>query len=159
MFVIKKRKEGKFKTDNSLKEFYEEYRRGKLSYNYKIYSEVIREFNLLIIDKLISEARTLKLPYNLGYLGVIKYEVNFDLENQKNWLVNYAKSKELGHIVYHDEPFRYRWYWDKQNMKLKGKRYYKFIPSRFSQREIAANKLRNPNIDYYTKLSIREDDK
>jgi len=164
MFKVKKRKEGKFKTDNSLKEFYQEYtrqadNRQRLSYNYNIYSEVLREFNLLVIKNVIEEARTLKLPYNLGYIGIIKYEVNFDPAKINTWKVNYAKSKELGHIVYHEEPFRYRWYWDKHSVKLKGKRFYKFIPSRFAQRQIKANKLNNPKMDYYTKLSISEDGK
>ena len=164
MFTIKKRKKGKFKTDNSLKEFYKEYsrqadNRGRLSYNYTIYSVVIKEFNLLLIDKIVKEARTLKLPYNLGYLGIIKYEVNFDPENINKWKVNYAKSKELGYIVYHDDPFRYRWYWDKSSVKLKGKRFYKFIPSRDCQRLIKANKLLNSKMDYYSKLSITDDGK
>ena len=43
MFKVTKRKEGKFKTDNSLKEFYQEYirqadNRQRLSYNYNILS-------------------------------------------------------------------------------------------------------------------------
>lgn len=164
MFKVKKRTEGKYKTDNSLKEFYTEYsraadNRGRLSYTYSIYSDVIKEFNKLLIEKIISEAKTFKIPYNLGYLGIIKYDVNFDPENIKNWKVNYAESKKLGYIVYHDDKERYKWCWLKTGLKLKGKRFYKFLPSRDAQRAIAKYKSENPNMDYYGKLSFTEDGK
>lgn len=164
MFTIKKRGAGKFKTNNTIKEFYKEYEKQALSnkrkpVEYSLYNDVIKSFNYTVLNKLIAEARTFKLPYNLGYLGIIKYQVDFDPNKINKWKVNYAESKKLGYIVYHDEPFRYRWYWDKNSVSLKGKRFYKFIPSRMAHRTIKANKVLNPGMDYYTRLSITDDGK
>ncbi len=156
-FKTVKRSEGKHKKDLSTKNFYKDYCRASLNnkripIDYNIYYKVIREFNLRLRDKIITEARTFKMPYKLGHLGIIKYEVNFDPEKIKNWKVNYGESKKQGVIIYHDQPYRYKWKWDKSKLKLTGKKYYKFTPARDTSRAIAKQLKDNPGFDYYERI-------
>lgn len=152
-----KRNKGKVTADISLAEFYLEYCRmenvkNRTPKEYKIYSAVLKDVNKAIAD-LCLQGETVKLPYNLGKLGIIKYEVNFNPEKQNIWKVDYKRSKELGMIVYFDDPYRYKWKWNKNDVKLVGKKWYKFLPLRQNSRAIAKAIKENPKLDYYTKLS------
>lgn len=155
-FKNTKRTKGKHTKDLSSKDFYKEYCRTsktRTPVDYTVYYKVIRAFNTRLQEKLITEASSFKMPYNLGYLGIIKYEVNFDIEKIKKWKVNYAESKKQGIIVYYDQPFRYAWKWDKRKLKLTGKKYYTFKPCREASRNIAKHVKENKGFDYYEKLS------
>ena len=152
-----KRNKGKVKADVALAEFYSEYCRmeevkGRTPKDYKTYSKILKEVNKAIVD-LCLKGETVKFPYNLGKLGIIKYEVDFNPEKQNIWKVDYKKSKELGMIVYFDSPYRYKWKWNKNEVNLIGKRWYKFLPLRQNSRAIAQIIRENPKLDYYTKLS------
>ena len=123
-FKVTKRTEGKFKKDLCTKDFYKDYCRAsfnnkRIPVDYAVYYKVIRAFNKGIQSKIVKEAASFKMPYNLGYLGIIKYDVNFDIDNIKGWRVNYGESKKQGMLVYYDQPFRYKWKWDKTKLKLK----------------------------------------
>lgn len=152
------RSKGKYTKDLSTKNFYKDYCRAsfnnkRIPVDYAIYYKIIRDFNSRLVDKLVTEAKSFKMPYRLGYLGIIKYDVKFDIENIKTWKVNYGESKKQGRIIYYDQPFRYKWRWDKTGLKLKGKRYYKFTPCRTASRQIPKHLNANPGFDYYRLLS------
>ena len=150
-----KRSEGKFKKDLSTKDFYKDYCRAsfnnkRIPVDYSVYYKVIRAANKLIKDKIVTEAKTLELPYNLGVLGITKYEVEFNIDNIKAWRVNYGESRKKGLLVYYDQPFRYKWKWEKSKLRLVGKRYYKFTACRDASRSIASHLAKNKGFDYYT---------
>lgn len=160
-FKTVKRTEGKFKKDLSTKNFYKDYCRAsfnnkRIPVDYAVYYKVIREFNKVLRDKIVKNASSFKMPYNLGYLGIIKYEVNFDIKKLKNWKVNYGESKKQGTIIYYDQPFRYKWKWDKSKLKLTGKKFYKFTPCRKASRAIPEHLKSNPGFDYYELLSRKQ---
>lgn len=157
-FKVTKRTEGKFKKDLSTKDFYKDYCRAsfnnkRIPVDYNIYYKVIRAFNSRLQTKIVENAESFKMPYNLGYLGIIKYQVNFDIDKIKKWKVNYGESKKQGMIIYYDQPFRYKWKWDKTKLKLTGKKYYKFTPCRQASRSITNHIKNNPGFDYYEILS------
>lgn len=152
-----KRGLGKNKIDISNPEFYEEYKRFELSKNkivhpIQLYRKVIDSFNKKLVENIILNNETFEFPYKLGYLGIIKYEVIFDLNNKNLWKVDYKKSKEIGQIVYFDQPYRYKWKWDKFK-KLKGKRWYRFQPSRNASRSITKALNNNKSLDYFEKVT------
>ncbi len=160
-FKVTKRTEGKFKKDLCTKDFYKDYCRAsfnnkRIPVDYTVYYKVIRAFNKVLQRKVITEAGSFKMPYNLGYLGIIKYEVSFDIENIKGWRVNYGESKKQGMLVYYDQPFRYKWKWDKSKLKLTGKKYYKFQPCREASRTITKHLKSNPGFDYYSELTRKQ---
>ena len=162
-FKVTKRTEGKYTKDLSTKDFYKDYCRAsfnnkRIPVDYAVYYKVVRSFNKVLQRKVVTEAGSFKMPYNLGYLGITKYEVNFDIDKLKNWKVNYGESKKKGMLVYYDQPFRYKWKWDKTKLKLTGKKYYKFTPCRDASRSIAKHISNTPGFDYYELLSKKQND-
>lgn len=160
-FKKTKRTEGKFKKDLCTKDFYKDYCRAsfnnkRIPVDYAVYYKVVRAFNKSLQEKIVSQAGAFKMPYNLGYLGIIKYDVNFDIAKVKNWKVNYGESKKQGTIIYYDQPFRYKWKWDKAKLKLTGKKYYKFTPCREASRAIPKQLNSHPGFDYYSILSRKQ---
>lgn len=139
----------------SLRDFYNYYKDNckKKNIKYKTYSEyskLLKEFNLRVRDKLIYEAETLTLPFRLGNLYIKKFEVSYEIDNQKNWRIDFKKSKELGHKVYFGSPYGYRWSWNKRNCIVKGKKFYTFKPCRTASRLIA-DAINNKKLDFYNK--------
>lgn len=160
-FKVKKRTNGKYTKDLSTKDFYKDYCRAsfnnkRIPVDYAIYYRVVRAFNKALQSKIVTEAGSFKMPYNLGYLGIIKYDVNFDIDKLKNWKVNYGESKKQGLLVYYDQPFRYKWKWDKSKLKLTGKKYYKFQPCREASRAIPEHIRNTPGFDYYSQLARKQ---
>ncbi len=157
-FKQTKRTKGKFTKDLCTKDFYKDYCKAsfnnkRIPVDYAIYYKVIRAFNKSLQSKIVEDAASFKMPYNLGYLGIVKYDVAFDIDKLKNWKVNYGESKKQGRLVYYEQDFRYKWKWDKRKLKLVGKKYYKFTPCREASRSIAKHIKTNPGFDYYEILS------
>jgi len=123
-------------------------RRGKTPESYDIYTQVLKDANKLIRDKIVFESETLDLPYRLGKLSIIKFENKFDPEKQYKWKVDFKKSKELGYTVYYGSPYGYRWKWNKSKAVVTGKMYYRFTPVRDASRLIA-KAIKEHNIDYF----------
>lgn len=137
----------------TLKDFYNLYcskseKKGRQPIDYKTFSSVMKDFNLLLRDKIVYKSERVMLPYKMGELYIRKFEVNYDPEKQYAWKVNYKASKEAGTRIYHGEPFGYGWKWNKSPVRLKGKRYYSFKPCRKASRLIA-DAVKNKNVDYY----------
>jgi len=151
------RTQGKLNSDIGLSDFYEEYKReaevkGRGITDYKVYTSIVKDFNKILSEKIVFNCLTYPLPYKLGLLGVIKFEQNFDSSKQGKWAIDWKKSKETGQIVYFENSERYKWKWDKQK-KLKGKRYYQFKATRPNSRSIKQALIKNPKLDYYSKLA------
>lgn len=137
-----------------LRDFYKHYKE-KCEKNennivdYKLFTTILKDFNTQLRDTILSN-ETVKLPYNLGYLGIMKFEVNYDPDKQHKWKIDFKKTKELGYKVYYGSEYGYRWRWYKG--RLTGKRYYHFKAARFASRSIT--KKLNEGIDYYTSNNI-----
>lgn len=135
-----------------LRDFYKHYtdKCDKHNYNkldYKQFTKILKECNILLRDLILTN-EIVKLPYNMGHLGIKKFEVNYDPEKQYKWKVDWKKSKELGHKVYYGSDYGYRWTWYKG--RVAGKIYYSFKPCRLASRSIT--KQLNKGVDYYTRL-------
>lgn len=138
--------------EKGLKDYYKLYCENSLKVNnkpkdYKLFSKIIKEANILIRDKILSND-TFVLPYRLGEIKIIKFENNYDPVKQYRWRVDYKKSKELGHIVYYGETHGHRWKWIKVKAIVTGKNYYHFKPVRLASRLI--NKQIKKGVEYYT---------
>lgn len=135
--------------EKGIRDIYEHYKNKCIKLNceivdYKLFTTILKEFNLLLRDRILTNDN-IKLPYNLGSLGITKFEVNYNPEKQYKWKVDFKKSKELGYKVYYGSEYGYRWKWTKG--RLIGKRYYHFKPCRAASRSITI-KL-NEGIDYF----------
>ncbi len=139
--------------DISIKNFYEFYeenckKKNKNCVDYKTYTAIIRDFNLMLRDRIVYNSEHITLPYRLGKLYIHKFENNYSEENKKNWSVDFKRTKELGHVVYHGAKYGYRWKWNKKTCVVKGKKYFNFKPCRTSSRLIA-DAIINKQLDYY----------
>jgi len=150
-----KRGKAKVKCDLTLKDFYEVYKgreeaKERKPKDYKLYRDIIKDFNEELVRTIVFDNEVVKLPYRLGNLSIKKYKVSFNPDKQNIWKVDYKKSKEVGFIVYYDSPYRYKWKWNKRHVKLTGKKYYKFLPCREASRLIAKALRENSRLDYFT---------
>lgn len=117
--------------------------------DYKTYTSIIKDCNLIIRDKVINHSEKFTLPYRNGTLSIIKFENKFNPDKQYKWKVDYVKTKELGFTVYFGSQYGYRWKWNKSIAITPGKWAYHFKPVRQASRLIA-QAIKN-NIDYYEK--------
>lgn len=139
--------------DIGLKDFYNYYketaiRKNRIYVDYKTFTNIIKDFNTEIKNKIVYEAERIDLPYKLGKLSVKKFTNTYTETNKKNWRVNYKASKEKGYIVYHASEYGYRWKWNKFYCKVSSRKWYSFKPCRTASRAIA-DAIKNKNIDYY----------
>lgn len=153
-----KRGKGKSKIQLGTKDMYLFYCKKEKAKNRKpkhesIYRAIINDANKLIRDSIVLYNEVIKLPYQIGELGVIKYKTNFNPDRKNLWKVDYKKSKEVGFIVYYDQDNRYKWKWGKKNCFVRGKRWYKFVPCRTASRLIAKALKENNKLDYCNKIS------
>lgn len=152
------------KSDYKLKDLYNYYKEkihNDLQVPYSVYSKIIKEFNLEIVNTIIYNSEGVKLPSNLGVLRVRKRKIDLSKRNKlipnwaetnKLWASN-PEAKEKKTIVYHLNEhrggYKYKIYWDRSKPKLKHKSYYYFIPTRAFKRKLAFVLKNNLEIDYY----------
>jgi hypothetical protein len=123
--------------------------KGWTCYDYKVFSTIIKEANLMLRDAIIYNADTITLPFRSGKLSVRKFAVPYRLDNKKNWAVNWKATKEAGKRVFHGEEFGYRWKWNKFDCHVTGKKYYIFRPCRKASRMIK-DAVKNKKLDFYS---------
>jgi hypothetical protein len=134
------------------------------------YHNIIKEFNMMIMEKLIMEAATYKLPGQLGELRIqkrrnlkLKLDENSKLITRKLpvdwkatkelWEIN-LKAKEQKKLVFitndHFDGHRCIFTWHKKRSDCPFKSVYQFIPSRHNKRWLASV-IKDPNIhvDYF----------
>ncbi len=151
---IKLKKKHKFHTkDVSLPDFYNLYitkaaKREREYVPYKLFTAVLRDFNLNLRDKIVLGAERAILPYKLGELYIKKFNVDYDLDNMKSWKIDYKATKDTGTLIYHTNMVGYRWKWSKAGMRLRGKKYYNYKPCRQASRMVS-DAIKNKKLDYY----------
>lgn len=123
-------------------------KKGKEYVDYKTYSNIIKDANLLIRDAILYKAEKVQLPYRLGDLFVKKYENKYNLDKIANWKVDWKKTKELGYKVYFDSKYGYKWKWDKTKACFKGRKLYTFKPCRKASR-LVSDAINNKHLDFY----------
>ena len=148
MFSTKKRGKGKIVKPLGVREMYRFFIKSSNSkMTYKEYSEIIKNCNKEVLDVVVKEAKVFEMPYRLGILQVTRFERSFSKQKNK-WAVDYAKSKELGFLVYHDSPYIYKFNWRKTKAKFISKTGYKFKANRDAGRLIPKT-LKTTKIQYF----------
>lgn len=134
-------------------DFYNYYKESSIRKNreyvdYKTYSNILKEANLLIRDSILYKAEKVQLPYRLGNLYVQKYENNYDLENIAKWKINWKETNKAGHRVFFESKYGYKWKWDKKKACFKGKKLYTFKACRKASR-LVSDAVNNKHLDFY----------
>lgn len=149
MFETKKRGKGKIVKPVGIREMFKFFTANNpdSKMKYKRYSRIIKDCNKEAVDVVVKEAKVFEMPYRLGILQVSRFERAFSKHKNK-WAVDYAESKRLGFIVYHDSPYIYKFNWKKTRAKFINKTGYKFKANRDAGR-LVPKTLKTTKINYF----------
>lgn len=144
---IKKRTEGKIKGCLSLKEMYKFYKENyDEAVDYKLFSKIIKLCNKELVRVISNESECVELPYRLGEMQIVRFERSFKKPSNK-MAVDWAKTKELGFKVFHDDDNIYKWSWKKHSAIVRNKTGYKFTTIRFARRQV--KQAINNKVEYF----------
>jgi len=126
---------------------------------YKKWCEVIRTFNESFRDYILDTGDKCKLPFGFGDFSISKKMTKrFRMVKGQEMIalpVDWKKSREKGKRIYlfndHTDGFRFRWYWFKDNLRLRGSKYLVFKPSRTTSRKLAEYLKKNPYFQHLYK--------
>ena len=153
---MKIRGKGKIGKCLGLKDSYKEYHKARnknsqFPVDYSLYKKICADFNKKIVEHILEDSGTFKLPHRLGEIRIQKRKMNFNKPNKL--MVDWKKTNELGTRIYHlndhSDNFRYRWYWRKNKAIIKNKSAYSFTATRDNMRALAKNILTRKDVDYF----------
>lgn len=120
--------------------------------DYKTFRAILNDYFKYLRDQLIEEGKEIKLPCRLGTLSIVKHRPKE--YTGKSLRIDYAASKKYNKIIFHlneeTNGFKYRYYWNKQNMLTQNKTKYQLIMTRANKRRLAyilKNKIRDYAIE------------
>ena len=135
----------KYKRDSyTIADFYEsycEYTKDNPLYqvSYKTFRDIVTEYFRYLRDEIIENGKEVRLPCRMGTLSIVKHKPKE--YTGKSLRIDYAESKKYGKMIFHlnEETggFKYRYYWNKQNMLTTNKTHYQLIMTRDNKRYLA----------------------
>lgn len=115
---------------------------------YRVFRDIINDYFRYLRDEIIENGKEVRLPCRMGTLSIVKHKPKE--YTSKSLRIDYGESKKLGKVIYHlnehSDFFKYRYYWNKQNMLTKNKTKYQLVMTRDNKRRLAyilKNKLRD----------------
>lgn len=122
----------------------------ELQVDKKTYSKIIKLFNKLLVEKMLNESETIKLPYRLGYLRIKKNKINYSTNKMSiDWKTTFETGCKVVHTNEHRNGYRYRFYWSKKGSAINNISFYSFTPVRTAKRNLAKILKYKPEIDYF----------
>ena len=125
-----------------------------------MFGKIIKSVHNYLIEELM-EYKSIKFPYRMGELEIIKLKPKFKVINNKlsnNYCVDWEATLKLWHsdtisknkkiIVKFDKPKIFRIKYNKRNSDYENKIYIKFIPLR-RLKSLLRDKIDNSNFDTY----------
>ena len=104
---------------------------------YRVFRDIINDYFKYLRDELIENGKEVKLPCRMGTIQIVKHKPN----TGKSLRIDYAESKKAGKIIYHlnehSNFYKYRVYWNKQNMITPNKTKYQLVMTRDNKRHLA----------------------
>ena len=128
----------------TIADFYEsycEYTKDNPLYqvSYKTFRDVVTEYFRYLRDEIIENGKEVRLPCRMGSLSIVKHKPKE--YTGKSLRIDYAESKKYGKMIFHlnEETggYKYRFYWNKQNMLTTNKTHYQLIMTRDNKRHLA----------------------
>jgi hypothetical protein len=120
----------------------------------KDYQDICKKANHYIINQLIENHESFKIPEKLGTLYIQKIKIP---EHLKDRAIDYKNTKKYGKPIYHNNNHSNNYFvkfkWDKSNIKLSNKNIYTFKSTRTNNRNLAKHiKEGHPIMDYLEKI-------
>lgn len=106
---------------------------------YSIYRQIVTEYFQYLRDQLIEESKCVRLPYRLGSVQIVKHRPKY--YDKRSLRIDYQASKQYNKVVFltneHSNFYKYRCYWNKQNVLVPNKTKYQLILTRANKRNLA----------------------
>lgn len=117
--------------------------------DYTTFRAIIDDYFRYLRDEIIENGKEVKLPCRLGTVRIVKHKPK--QYNNKSLRVDYKASRDHGKLLFHlnehTDGFKYRYYWNKQNMIITNKTKYQLTMTRANKRRLAVI-LKNRERDY-----------
>ena len=133
--------------------FYKKKHKGLLPYlvQYDLYSKILRLYFKEIVNQVLEEGSSFKLPCNLGTFQIVKKKMQFS-KNLSKGVIDWENSKKykklIHHVNFHSDGYKYLYKWDKRNARTINISKYKFEATRDNKRGLAY-KIKNKIRDYF----------
>lgn len=117
-----------------------------------VYYKIINEFYKKIVDEILINNKTFKLPYRLGTVRVCKSKVilkhltTFGVD----WPTTIKLHKRVYHLNEHSSGYRYFFYWSRECSVVSNLFFYRLVMSRTNKRRLA-KLIKLNKYDYYEK--------
>lgn len=107
--------------------------------DYPTYRKIVTEYFCYLRDQLLEESKEVKLPYRMGSIQIVKKQPK--RLDGRSLRIDYKATKELGKLTYllneHSGFYKYRLYWNKQDMLVSNKSKYQIVLTRANKRHLA----------------------
>lgn len=107
--------------------------------SYKVFRQIVSDYFRYLRDEIIENGKEVRLPCRMGTLSIVKHKPKE--YTGKSLRIDYSESKKYNKTIYHLNEhtggFKYRAYWNKQNMITKNKTKYQLIMTRDNKRHLA----------------------
>ena len=104
-----------------------------------MFRDIINDYFKYLRDELIENGKEVKLPCRMGTIQIVKHKPKE--YTGKSLRIDYAESKKAGKVIYHlnehSNFYKYRIYWNKQNMITPNKTKYQLVMTRDNKRHLA----------------------
>lgn len=117
--------------------------------DYNKYRAIITDYFQYLRQRLIEEGRRVKLPYRMGSVQIIKSKPKH--LDKRSLRIDYQSTKQTGTLVLllneHSDYFKYRYYWNKEDMVVPNKSKYQLVATRANKRRLAQI-IKNRELDF-----------
>lgn len=113
---------------------------SKYNIDYKVFRNICKDYNKLMMSLIIDQGYFFKLPYKLGLIRIKKNKPKLNKTKLKPDFGLYTSSGgkyKNKHLNEHTGGFYCRFYWSKINALIVNKGPYSFIPTRQNKRYMA----------------------
>lgn len=151
---MKPRSQNKIQVDYTLDDIYKYYidthPDEEMYVDKKTFKKIIYMFNKKIMQAVLDDSETFKIPKRLGLLRIKKSKMSFKegMSCKIDWDATRKYGKTIYHMNDHTNNYRYRFFWQKGTCNAVNKSAYCFEATRTEKRKLAYL-LKNNITDYY----------
>lgn len=107
--------------------------------DYTTYRAIVTDYFKYLQRRLIEEGRRVKLPYRMGSVQIIKSKPKH--LDKRSLRIDYQATKQTGKLVLllneHSNYYKYRCYYNKEDMMIPNKSKYQLVLTRANKRDLA----------------------
>lgn len=114
------------------------------------YCNIVYDFYKAIMNVILRENGSFKMPYGLGDFRIHKNKVKLDnlCIRGVDWVNTVENGKYIYHLNEHTRGYKYFFHWSKKKKKIKNQYYYKLVMTR-SNKRLLAKLIKSGKYDYF----------